>query len=178
MLSFLAHLLLVTGVFTPEPELSSVQIEVVFSRSAGTPQIERKKNTPHKTTLADSKASAVLPSGNSDNSPGPQNGDAGADIATVLGADIGIHAGYPRLSRVMKESGVVVVGIANAQVQLIQGSGYKRLDDSALSATGEALHNGALAELLKSKPNLYVRFIFRIVGTTSESESEKDSVER
>jgi TonB family protein len=86
--------------------------------------------------------------------------------STILGSDIGINAQYPKLSRMMKESGQVLIEVIQnnetSTVRVLESSGFPRLDESALSATRSALENGRLTTYFKNQNRMQISFIFRL----------------
>ncbi len=98
------------------------------------------------------------------------------DSLTVVGADLGIHARYPRLSRVLGEKGTVLVEIQKDMAGTVRSptitvsSGFARLDQSALSATQEALNRGLLSGYLESRNQMQINFIFKLLTETGRSE--------
>jgi len=87
---------------------------------------------------------------------------------SLASSALGIRAEYPRLSRVLKESGRVQIAIQKAdgidpvKVLIQQSSGFSRLDQSALAATRKALSDGILKTYLDSKSNMQIEYIFEL----------------
>ncbi len=95
---------------------------------------------------------------------------------TVLGKDLGIVAIYPRMSRVLGESGKVLVEVTQGDLhflpRVVLSSGFPRLDESALSATQSAIGSGLLSAYLKDRNSIQVSFIFRLVKNKDEIKGE------
>lgn len=112
-----------------------------------------------KVSRAESSPAAVAPTG---------TGNEGE----IFGEDLGIVAQYPRLSRLLGESGRVQIGLSrdgdgkwgNAEVR--RSSGFSRLDEAALSATRAALLKGLAHDLKVRDENPQITFVFRLKDDT------------
>lgn len=93
--------------------------------------------------------------------------DAAGESDVLSGAELGIEAAYPRLSRLHNESGQVLVGVrktaADDAVIVHTSSGFARLDEAALSATRSALTRGLLDSRLRDRSDLQITFDFKLV---------------
>ncbi len=159
LISILIHFLFLVSLFLFKPiESANLRIEVQIQQTGGSKVYQQIPTMNYKEEAAVSPSIEVDSTGILN---GSQIGSRNAKT-TVLGSDIGIHASYPRLSRVMGEKGTVQINIENGSVSVSESSGFPRLDESALSATRGALKSGLLAENLR-KGDLQVRFIFRFV---------------
>ncbi len=95
--------------------------------------------------------------------PSNKVGAAGSRTGVgVSGESLGLHAVYPKLSRVLGESGLVRIEIKDDQALINTSSGFKRLDESALASINDALKSGALKQALAGRDSLLINFIFRL----------------
>lgn len=100
----------------------------------------------------------------------------GGDSLTVLGADLGIQASYPRLSRILGEKGRVLVEIkkdvsgAIGLPTVSASSGYLRLDQAALLAARGALKSGLLSRYLETQDQMQISFIFKLSARSGLTE--------
>lgn len=81
------------------------------------------------------------------------------------GSDFGIKTNYPRISRILKESGHVIVEFnlnESPPIKIIESSHYERLDRSALDSAQDALDSGLIAQALKDKQSIRIIFIFKL----------------
>ena len=90
----------------------------------------------------------------------------------VEGTALGIEVHYPRLSRTLGESGIVIVEIHNnnqgqSQTNVRTSSGYERLDQAAITAVQQALANGRLTQSLATQKQMQISFVFKLVDTGS-----------
>ena len=160
LLSIFIHCLLVTSlnIFVPDKN-SNLRIEVQFQQSKGGSNSQQIFKTRSEPAIKTPESAEF---GSNDQSDASETGSNGRARTTILGSDLGIHAQYPRLSRVMGEQGTVEINVQDEEVSVLQSSGFARLDSSAMKATTDAIKNGLLAENLRSG-NLQIRFIFRFV---------------
>jgi len=83
---------------------------------------------------------------------------AAPESAPVLGSALGLATNYPKLSRILREEGEVLIRLSDLAV--LQSSGHPRLDESARASVREGLDKGIL------KPgDTQIRFIFKLRGT-------------
>lgn len=134
---------------------SAVTINVQYQGSdGGTSEAVKRPNkteVPLEATKTISSAAA-----GSNGVDGPR-----AD-AEVSGESLGLHAVYPKLSRVLGESGQVQIAVKNNQAFIAISSGFKRLDESALASTNSALKSGVLGSAYAGPDSLLINFIFRL----------------
>ena len=77
----------------------------------------------------------------------------------VTAGGLGIAVTYPRLSRLLREEGRVVVGLhAGGAVSVATSSGHERLDRAALAAADSALKSGRISA--EAAPQ--IAFVFRL----------------
>jgi protein TonB len=130
-------------------------------------QIRQHLETPPK-ARAKNKISAPSPSPSKlddrVNSTGAPS-DAG-QAPSITGAELGIEAGYPKISRLLRESGEVVLkleptsGGGLSSVVLVKSSGFARLDQAATEALSKAVAKGQVSlKTLQSNP---ITFVFRL----------------
>lgn len=116
-----------------------------------------------------SKSPAVVPAPN----PTP-SAESNTDSASVLGSDLGINVVYPRLSRVLKEFGSVIVGVQKnpdgslSSPTILSSSGFQRLDTAATEAVIKAVAKGELKAAATDKSQLKITFIFKLTDPNSD----------
>jgi len=126
-----------------------------------------EKQAPHKKTTSSEKNIFEKSSAKSKSLPDWSAGSKNQNDnpTALLGSEIGIHVTYPRISRALKEQGQVLIGVehnSSLQAKVAQSSGFVRLDESALSATQQALKSGLLTDLFVEREKLQIRFIFKL----------------
>lgn len=151
------------GAFTQERESVAIHVEFKQGQAATVNAVAQKPALP---TPSAGPAFAAGPSRGADNSSGAA-GEVNSNSATVLGSSLGIDASYPRLSRVLRETGVALISIRKESsgrpiIAIAHSSGYTRLDQSALSATKDAFDRGLLTEYLSRHESARLSFIFRL----------------
>lgn len=140
-------------------EITPIEVQINYRHSFG-----KSKISTHATLAQhqESKANSSPPT-NSSNTPKSTD-----EAITISGTDHGIRAHYPRLSRVLGESGPVQIALSrNIQGSLekptiASSSGFPRLDQAALHSVQEALNRGLLAAQLDSQKSIRINFIFKL----------------
>lgn len=146
------------GAFQDERESVAIRVEFKQGQSASSAQAPSSQKIGGRPSASNGAAFAA----------GPSKGVAAtSDSATVLGSSLGIDASYPRLSRVLRETGVTILSVhressGSATIRVANSSGSARLDQSALSATQDAFDRGLLTESLTEHETLRLSFIFRL----------------
>lgn len=95
---------------------------------------------------------------------------AAKESSSVPGSAIGITAHYPRLSRMLKETGSVLIAVDGVEAAVSRSSGHERLDRSALEATRAALENGTLTEFINENSHRQISFVFRLIEIETRRE--------
>ena len=141
------------------PEKESILIQVQF-------QPGQNKMAPQKRSRSQKSSLRKESTHQTDDSSGSVSSDEPIS-EPILGSDVGVVAIYPRMSRILKETGKVVVeivqGSTDSDIKVHTSSGYERLDESALQAAQKALAEGKFTLYLKDKSRIQVSFIFRLV---------------
>lgn len=149
------------GAFHEEHESVAIHVEFKQGQSASRSQAPSSPAAPQTKSNGDSKLNSKI-----GGRPSASSG-AAFDSATVLGSSLGIDASYPRMSRVLKETGVTILSVhressGSATIRVANSSGSARLDQSAVSATQDAFDRGLLNESLSQHQSLRLSFIFRL----------------
>ncbi|MEO5667664.1 MAG: hypothetical protein ABIR96_06380 [Bdellovibrionota bacterium] len=170
VISVVLHVALFMALFGPPSGLSNIPSVFLVAQHSLTARHSEKYTPPGgvraRTPLESSKESSV-PTNTAAAAP-PTSGENTEDNGGVIdGSQIGIRASYPRLSRVLHESGRVVIEIqdlrAHPRARVLSSSGYERLDNSALNAIQEALKLGRL-EVDRSNASAVqkISFLFKL----------------
>ena len=147
----LISLILVTG---SKLNLRSAQaIEVIFKNQEMNPQPLAEANSQFQAQTT-SKAAA------------------GAESSVRSLDKLGVHVVYPRVSRILKEEGRVVIRVhgseksgSAARIQI--SSGYPRLDEAALKATEQALNTGVIKMYAGLNP-FEIPYVFRLTDASRD----------
>jgi outer membrane biosynthesis protein TonB len=155
--------------FTGIAFLASISLHALLLISLFAPRAESESSVSiavrYQPGLADAIKAPQAPEVPNTMSSSTQSRSLHASSTTeVSGESLGLQAHYPRLSRMLGEAGRVQVEILKKQraVVLQSSSGFKRLDESALDATEDALKVGALDNALSTYEFLTVNFVFRL----------------
>jgi hypothetical protein len=165
IISVLLHVGLFSFLLSSKDSDSMVLISVQYQGGDGADPDTIRSNTdkPNLSDLNKSQNLAVS-QGSKPSTSVSVGSSAKPSAAPVSGASIGVRVNYPRLSRVLGESGQVQIEILKSQraVILQTSSGFKRLDESALVAVEAALKAGTLDQALLARDSLLVNFVFRL----------------
>jgi TonB family protein len=173
-ISVLIHAVVVAAVFSffDRTQNRTVVFDVQYQLATAA---NDTSTTSHK-NLSKPKTHTVRTAKLDDRATPSDSQTAGVTEATnIQGADLGINATYPRLSRVLGEKGQVLIDIKHGSLGLessvSHSSGYERLDRSALSAIQDAVHRGLLTRVIGERQNMQISFVFKL---DSEKNTEKN----
>ena len=161
IISILLHVGLFSFLITSKDDSDSmVSISVQYQEGSAAVSAEAEGLVSSKTRVS-SEANAIAKSPAVSASPA---GTGNRSAEPIQGESLGVRVKYPRLSRVIGESGQVQIEILKSQRAVIvqTSSGFKRLDESALFAVEEALKAGTLDQALAARESLLVNFVFRL----------------